>query len=73
MTWIRLPINVIVIHRTNHVTIDKGGIYGISFETGDECCRITFSTPHHTVMLEQNLRIILLTAAKRAADGIKPE
>ena len=28
---------------------------------------------HRAVMLKQNLRVILLTAAKRAADGVEPE
>ena len=32
MTWIGFPINVVVIHRANHVAVEKRGIDRVSFK-----------------------------------------
>ena len=73
MTRIGFPINVVVIHRADHVAIEKRRIDGIGLEAGYERGRFAIAAAHGAVVLQQNLRVILLAAAKRAADGIEPE
>ena len=77
MTRIRFPINIVVIHSADHVAIQKCSIDRVRFESRDEgggaAVASALATRHGAVMLQQNLRVILLTAAKRAANGIKPK
>ena len=77
MTRIRFPINVVVIHGPNHVPIQKCGIHRIGLESRHECGGVpliaVLIAGHGAVMLQQNLRVILLTAAKRTANGIEPK
>ena len=73
MTRIGLPIDVVVIHRADHVTVDKRRIDRISLEPGDESGRRAVAAAHRPVMFQQYLGVILLTATERAADGVEPE
>ena len=73
MTWIGFPIDVVVIHRADHVAIQKCGIDWIGLEPGDERRRATIGTGHRPVMFQQNLGVILPTAAQSAANGIEPK
>ena len=73
MTRISFPIDVVIIHRPDHVTIQKRGIDGIGFETGNKGGCVSFPTSHRAVMLQQDFGVVLLTAAQRAADGVEPE
>ena len=85
MTRIGFPINVVVIHRADHVTIQKRRIDRISLEAGDKCGRRSLAVApalatgrvrrggHRAIMLQQNLGVVLLATTERAADGIEPE
>ncbi len=82
MTRIGFPINVVVIHRPDHVAVEKRRIDRIGFETGDERGRPSFAAlatgrvrrgGHRAIMLQQNLRVFLLAAAERAADRVEPK
>src|SRR5438132_14371039 len=79
MTWIGFPIDVVIIHRANHVAIEKRRIDWISLEARHECSGSAFSPAlarrggHRTVMLQQNSGVILLTTAERATNGIEPK
>jgi hypothetical protein len=73
MTGIGLPINVVVIHRADHVAVQKRRIHRIGLETGDERGGASVAAAHRAVVLQQNLGVILLTAPERAANGIEPE
>src|SRR5947208_10059136 len=83
MAWIGLPINVVVIHGANHVTIQKRGIHWIGLEARHERRGSAFPTAlangrvrrggHGPGVFQQNPSVFLLTSAKRAADGIEPE
>ena len=73
MTRIGFPIDVVVIHGANHMAIQKCGIDRIGLETGDERGGFALATGHRAVMLQQNLGVILLASAKRAADGVEPK
>jgi hypothetical protein len=73
VTRIGLPINVVVIHRPDHVAIQKRRIDRISFEAGNKCRGVAIAAGHRAIMLQQNPRIILLASAKGAADGIEPK
>ena len=77
VTRVRFPINVVVIHRANHVAVQKCRIDRIGFETGDE--RRGFAPAgggtggHRAVVFQQYFRVILLTSTQRAADRVEPE
>ena len=83
MAWIGFPVNVVVIHGADHVTIQKRRIDWIGLEARHERRGSAFPTAlangrvrrggHCAIMLQQNLCIILLTAAECAADRIKPK
>ena len=77
MTRVGLPIDVVVIHRADHVAVQKCGVDRVGFEAGNECggFSVTALATGHPLrmMLEQDLRIVLLAPAQRAADGIEPE
>src|SRR5207237_6174925 len=83
MTWIRFPINVVVIHRADHVSVQKRRIDRIGLEPGHERCGAPFPPAlatgrarrggHRAIVLQQDLRVILLTAAEGAADGVEPK
>ena len=46
VTRVRFPINVVVIHRANHVAVQKCRIDRIGFETGDKRSGVTFAAGH---------------------------
>jgi hypothetical protein len=73
MTRVGFPIDVVVIHRPDHVSVEKRRIDRIGFESRDKRRRFGISAAHRAIMLQQNFGIILLTAAKGAADGIEPK
>ena len=73
MARIGFPIDVVVIHRANHVTIQKSCVDWIGLKAGDECRCFSISAAHRAIMFEQNLRVFLLTSTQGAADGIEPE
>ena len=51
----------------------KRRVDGIGLEAGNEAGCLAIAAAHRPVMLEQNLRVILLAAAQRTADGVEPE
>ena len=77
VTRVRFPINVVVIHRSDHVAVQKRRIDRIGFETGDERGGLApaggGTGGDRAVVFQQYLGVILLTAAERAPDGIEPE
>src|SRR5206468_3404609 len=73
MTWIGLPIDVVVIHRADHVPVQKCGVDRICFESGNKCGGFSITAPHGAMMLEQDLGVFLLAPTQRAANGIEPE
>ena len=73
MTRVGLPIDVVVIHRADHVAVQKRRIHRIGLEAGNKRGGSAIAAGHRAIMLEQNLGVILLAAAQRAADGIEPE
>ena len=73
MTGIGFPINVVVVHGPNHVAVQKRRIDRVSLERRHERRGAAGTTTHRPIVLEQNFRVILLTPAKRAANGIKPK
>src|SRR5712692_2386271 len=83
MTRVGFPIDVVVIHGADHVAVQKCGINRVGLEAGDErggaAVAAALATGrvrrggHRTVMLQQNLRVILLTASKSATDGVEPK
>ena len=73
MARIRFPIDVVVIYRPDHVAVQKCRVDWILFEAGNECGGFSIAAAHCAMMLEQDLRVLLLTTTKRAADGIEPE
>src|SRR5206468_688932 len=66
MTRVRFPIDVVVVHRADHVTIQKRGIDRIGLEAGNECRGFAVAIAQRAVMLEQNFRVLLLTTTQRA-------
>ena len=73
MTRIGFPINVVVIHRADHVAIEKRRIDGIGLEAGNERGGFAVAAAHGAIMFQQNLRVFLLAAAKGAADRVEPK
>ena len=73
MTRICFPIDVVVIHRANHVAIQKRRIDRIGLEAGDERSGIAVAAAHRAIMLQQDPGVILLTPTERAADGVEPK
>src|SRR5262249_13375346 len=73
MTWVGFPIDVVVIHGPNHVTIHERCIDGICLEAGNKCSGLATTAAHGAMMLEQDLRVFLLAATEPASDGIEPE
>ena len=73
MARIGFPINIVVIHRANHVAVEKGRIHRIGLEPGHKRSGFAIPAAHRAVVLEQNLGIILLAPTKRAADGVEPK
>ena len=73
MTRVGLPIDVVVIHRADHVPVQKCGVDRIGFEAGNECGGFSIAAAHGAMMLEQDLGVFLLAPAERAANGIEPE
>ena len=73
MTGIRFPIDVVVIHRADHVPVHECGVDWVGFEAGNKCCGFSIAAAHGAMMLEQDLSVVLLASTQRAADGIKPE
>ena len=82
MTWIGLPINIVVIHRANHVAIHECCVDRVGFEAGNERSGLSITAlatgrvrrgGHRAMMLEQDLGVVLLASTQRAADGIEPE
>src|SRR6266481_4817358 len=73
VTWICFPIDVVVIHGADHVPIEKGGIDRIGLKAGHQNSSAAIATAHRAVVFQQNPSVILLTAAKRAADGVEPK
>src|SRR5437868_13142713 len=59
---ISFPINVVVIHRADHVAVQKRGIDRIGLEAANERRGFAVSATHRAIMLQQNLRVILLAA-----------
>src|SRR5438876_6077033 len=73
MTRIRFPIDVVVIHGANHVTIWKCCIDGVRFEAGHKRRRFAVTTANRAVMFQQNFRVLLLTATERTAYRVEPK
>src|SRR5438105_13097262 len=74
MTWIRFPINVVVIHRADHVSVQKRHIDRIGLEPGHERSRAApacGTAAHGAIVLQQNFRVILLAATESATDGVE--
>ena len=46
---------------------------GLVLKPETNAVRFAVATAHRAIMLQQNLGVILLAAAQRAADGIEPE
>ena len=46
---------------------------GLVLKPDTNAVRLAVAAAHRAIMLEQNLGVILLAPAKRAADGIEPE
>jgi hypothetical protein len=55
------------------VAIQKRRIDRIGFEPRDERRGFPVTAAHCLMVLQQNLGVILLTAAQRAANGVEPE
>ena len=51
----------------------KRRVHGIGLESGNKGSGAAVTAAHCAIMLEQNLRVILLAATERAADGVEPE
>ena len=67
-----LPIDVVVVHAADHERVREGGRHRIDALAGADYCgwsRAGDFVEH----LERNLDVVLLVAAKRAADGVKQE
>ena len=73
VTRVGLPIDVVVIHRANHVAIHECRVDRIGLEAGHECGGFFIAAAHRAMMLEQDLGVVLLASTQRAADGIEPE
>ena len=73
MARVGLPVDVVVIHRANHVAIHECCVDWVGFEAGDECSGLSVAAAHGAMMLEQDLGVVLLASTQRAADGIEPE
>ena len=77
MAWIRLPIDVVVIHRANHVIVQERRINSIRLKTSHKRCAwtVTFVTlcGHRSIVCEQDVSIFLTATTNRAADRVKPE
>ena len=73
MAWIGFPIDVVVIHRANHVAIHECCVDRIGLEAGNKCGGFSIAAAHSAMMLEQDLGVFLLASAQRAANGIEPE
>ena len=73
MARVGFPIDVVVIHRANHVAIHECCVDRVGLEAGDECGGFSIAAAHRAMMLEQDLGVVLLASTQRAADGIEPE
>ena len=73
MTRVGFPIDIVVIHRANHVAIHECCVDRVGLEAGDECGRFSIAAAHGAMMLEQDLSVFLLASTQRAADRIEPE
>lgn len=55
-------------HRADHLAVEKRRVHRIGLEAGDEGGCAAATAAHRLVVFEQNLGVILLAAAQRAAD-----
>jgi hypothetical protein len=55
------------------VAIHECGVDRIGFEAGNKCGGFSTAAAHGAMMLEEDLRVVLLASAQRAADRIEPE
>jgi len=64
------------IHRPDHVAVQKRRIHRLVLNpetNAGRCLAAALARGHRAVSASTNLRVILLTAAKRAADGVEPK
>ena len=73
MTRIGFPIDVVVIHRADHVAVHECGVDWIGFEAGNECGGFSIAAAHGAMMLEEDPGVFLLAPTQGAANGIEPE
>src|SRR4029453_592789 len=73
VTRIGFPVDVVVIHGPNHVTIHERCIDRICLEAGNKCSGFAIAAAHGAMMLEQNFGILLLAPTQRTADELEPK
>jgi hypothetical protein len=60
MAWVGFPIDVVVIHRADHVAIHECRVDRVGLEAGNECGGLAIAATHGAMMLEQDLCVVLL-------------
>src|SRR6185295_7973696 len=76
MARVGLPVDVVVVHRADHVIVQERGIDWIRLETSDEtgAGAAALLAPDHLAMVrEEDVGILLLRTAEAAAHRVEPE